>query len=439
MGILDPLLTDDEVAGLLGDAALARAMVAVERGLARVQGRLGVIDPAAAARIDAALAGFEPDLADLARGTAAAGVPVPALVAQLRRAVGGEAGQRVHWGATSQDILDTALVLCLREALRVLEARLEAVARALATLADAHRATRTVARTRFRQAVPTVFGLKVAAWLAPLARHRARLGELKQRLFLVQLGGAAGNLAALGERGVAAMEALAAELDLGCPPLPWHSQRDGVIELAAWLALLTGSLGKMGLDLLLLAQDEIGEAREARGGGSSTMPQKANPIRAEALVTLARRNAAAAAGMHEAALHAHERDGAAWALEWALLPGMAAAAAAALAHAATLARALVVDPERMRAILEASPGLVLAEAASLALADHLPRAEARALVEAACREAAASGCDLLAILAERAAAPVDWAALRREAAWPAAASTLIDRVLRQAAGEKEAG
>ncbi len=435
-GIFEALLVDREAATLLGDAAQARAMVRVEGALAAVQGRLGVIEAEAAGRIVGALAGFEPDLADLAQGTASAGVPVPALVAQLRAAVGGPAGGFVHWGATSQDIVDTALVLCLREVAALLEARLVATAEALARLADAHRATPTVARTRFQQALPTVFGLKVAGWLAPLLRHRERLRELRPRLLLVQLGGAAGNLAALGERGVEVMEALAAELDLGCPPMPWHSQRDALAEFASWLALLTGSLGKIGGDVLLLAQNEVAEVREAAGGGSSTMPQKSNPVRAEALVTLARRNAALVAGMHQAAVHAHERDGAAWQLEWTILPGMAAGAAAALAHAHALAATLVVDAGRMRAVLDGTRGLLLAEAVSFALAGRMGRAEAQALVKAAAREVLESGGDLVEAVAARAAGgpPIDGPALRARAERPACADALIDRVLEAAPG-----
>ena len=362
-------------------------------------------------------------------------MPVPALVAQLRRQVGGEAASFVHWGATSQDILDTALVLQLREALALLERRLDAVIAALAGLADEHRATPIIGRTRFQQAVPTTFGLKVAGWLAPLLRHRERLTELTPRLLVVQLGGAAGNLVAIGEHGVAVMEALAAELELGCPAMQWHSQRDGFGELASWLTLVTGSLGKLGQDVLLLAQNEVGEVREAEGGGSSTMPQKSNPIRAEALVTLARRNATLVGGMHQAALHAHERDGAAWQLEWGILPDMVSGTAAALAHADALARTMVVDTGRMAAVLAATRGLPLAEAASFELAAHLPRAEAQKLVKAACAEVLATDRDLLAILAERAPSlPIDWQEVRRRAEHPACAAMLIDRVLAEARG-----
>ncbi len=430
--VFEPLLTDPETAAILGDAAMARAMVRVESALAEVEGGLGVIDPAAAGRIVAALAAFAPDLDDLARGTARAGVPVPALVAQLRRVVGDDA-DGLHWGATSQDIVDTALVLQLRQALEVLERRLEAVCTALAGLAVAQHATTMIGRTRYQQALPTTFGLKVAGWLAPLPRHVERLAELRPRLLAVQFGGAAGNLAALGPSGIAVMQGLAAALGLACPAMPWHSQRDTMAELASWLALLTGTLGKLGLDVLLLAQNEIGEVREAEGGGSSTMPQKSNPIRAEALVALARLNAGLLGGMYDAMLHAHERDGAAWQVEWRVLPDMVVAAAASLTHAETLARTLVVDADRMRQNLAASHGLLLAEAASFALADHMPRAAAKNLVEEGCRDALASRRDLLDILAERTPAPVDWQALRAQSHLPPAAASLIDRVLASSA------
>jgi 3-carboxy-cis,cis-muconate cycloisomerase len=438
-GIFGALLTDAEAAAILGDAAQALAMVRVERALAEVEGRLGVIDREAAAAIASALAGFEPGLADLARGTAEAGVPVPALVAQLRRAVAGEAAGFVHWGATSQDIVDTALVLQLREVLALLEARLADLIDALAGLADTHRGLATVARTRFQQAVLTTFGLKAVGWLAPLPRHRQRLAELRPRLLVVQFGGAAGNLSALGGRGIEVMEALARELGLGCPAMPWHAQRDALAELASWLALVTGPLGKLGLDVLLLAQNEVGEVQEARGGGSSTMPQKSNPVRAETLVALARRNATLVGGMHQAMLHAQERDGAAWQLEWAILPEMVETTAAALSHARELARTLVVDAARMRAVLDAARGLPLAEAASFALATHLPRAEAQELVKRASRDALASGKDLIEIIAARTAAPIDWQKLRAEAERPACADALIDRVLDQAAGPLRQG
>jgi 3-carboxy-cis,cis-muconate cycloisomerase len=435
-GIFTALLEDTEVAALLGDAAQARAMVEAEIALAQVQAELGVISSEAGRRISAALADFRPDLDDLAAGTASAGVPVPALVAQLRRAVGGSAASFVHWGATSQDIVDTALVLQLRKVLRALEARLVRLNDALVRLIEGHRDTVIVARTRFQQALPTTFALKAAGWLAPLLRDQQRLRELEPRLLAVQFGGAAGNLAALGDRGIEVMEALAAALGIACPPIPWHNQRDTLAELGSWLALVSGSLGKLGQDVLLMAQNEVGELREAAGGGSSTMPQKSNPVRSEALVTLARRNATLVAGLQQAMLHAHERDGSAWQLEWTVLPDMASSTAAALTHAAELAETMIVDRQRMAGTLASSRGLLLAEAVSFALSEHMARAEAQALVKRAAATALASDRDLLEVVRELCEVPVDWSRLRAQAEKPHAADPLVQRVLKAAADSR---
>jgi 3-carboxy-cis,cis-muconate cycloisomerase len=418
---------------LLDDRARLRAMLEVEAALARVQGRLGVIPTEAAARIAETAESLEIDPAALAPGTAAAGVPVPALVAALREAVGAAAGPYVHWGATSQDIMDSGLVLRLRDLLDKFDRRLVAVIQSLAALAEAHRGTVMAARTRAQQALPTTFGLKAAGWLMPLARHRERLAQLRPRLLAVQFGGAAGTLAALGTRGIEVMEALAGELGLAVPPAPWHAQRDGFAELAAWFALVTGSLGKIGEDLVLLAQSELGEARlkngPGGGGGSSTLPQKTNPVAAEALVTLARFNAGLLVPASEALVQAQERGAAAWSLEWLTLPQMAVATGAALRLAHQALDGLGVDKARMAANLEASKGLILAEAASFALAQHMPRPEAQALVEAACAEAAQSGRHLMEVLAEKTPAPLDWAALKDPAGYLGAADALIDRIL----------
>ena len=446
------LFSDREIVALLDDRARLRAMLEVEAALARVQGRLGVIPAAAATRIAEVAESLELDPAALAPGTASAGVPVPALVASLRAAVGAEAGAYVHWGATSQDIMDSGLVLRLRAVLDALDGRLAGTIETLAALAQEHRGTVMAARTRSQQALPTTFGLKAAGWLLPLARHRERLAQLRPRLLVVQFGGAAGTLAALGatpgaalgaalgtalgEDGVAVMEALATELGLAIPPAPWHSQRDGIAELAAWFALVTGSLGKIGEDLVLLAQSEVGEVTPGGGGGSSTLPQKTNPVAAEALVTLARFNAGLLTPATEALLQAQERGGAAWALEWLTLPQMAAATGAALRLAAAALDGLVVDTARMAANLEASNGLILAEAASFALAAHMPRPEAQALVKAACAEVTESGRHLMDVLAEMSEAPLDWAGLKDPAGYLGAADALIDRILASLAPAK---
>ncbi|MGK9167263.1 3-carboxy-cis,cis-muconate cycloisomerase [Inquilinus limosus] len=428
-----PLLSDAETAALFTDKAALRVMLRVEAALAEAEARCGVIPPAAASAIAAAAGALVPDPAALAARTAEDGVPVPALVAALRQAVaasaGDEAAQAVHWGATSQDILDTSLVLRLRKVIAILEGRLAALIQALTALADAHRGTVMPGRTRSQQATPISFGLKAAGWLAPLLRDRDRLRELKPRLLLLSFGGASGTLGALGEDGPKVEAALAEILDLAVPPMPWHSQRDGMAEFAGWLALVTGTLGKMGRDLVLLTQTEVAEVRPGAGGGSSTMPQKSNPVGPETLVALARFNAGLVGQMQQAMLQDHERDGAAWPVEWLALPQMVVAAGAALNHALAVAGSLQVDAARMAAQMEASHGQLLAEAASFALAAHMPRPEAQRLVKEAAANATATGRHLFDLLAEASTAAIDWPALRDPARHLGAADVFIDRVL----------
>ena len=427
--VLGPLVGDPAMAALLSDDAQVRAMLAVEAALVRVEGRLGVIPADAAARIADVARYLEPDLDEIGAGTAADGVPIPALVKALRGAVGARAVPYVHWGATSQDIIDTALVLRLKDALDLLSARLEEVIAALTAQAREHSALVMAARTRSQIATPMTFGLKVATWLVPLMRHRDRLAELRPRLEVVQFGGAAGTLAALGDQGIAVMEGLAAELGLVAPPLPWHSQGDTMAELGGWLSLVTGSLGKMGEDLVLLGQSEVGEVSAGDGGGSSTMPNKSNPVAAETLVALARFNAGMVGTLHQALIQRHERDGAAWPLTWLALPPMLMATAGALGHAAKLSVALQPDAARMAEHLEATHGLILAEAATFLLAAHMPRPQAQELVAACCKEATAAGRHLFDILAERADAPIDWPAEKDPARHVGATEALVKRLI----------
>lgn len=423
------LFADEETAALFSDQAQVRAMLQVEAALARVEGRLGVVPETAGARIAEVAEALALDPASLRAGTARDGLPVPALIAALREAVGGEAAAYVHWGATSQDIIDTALVLRLRDLLALFEARLRRLIAILGREAATHKLTVMAARTRAQQATPTTLGLKIAAWLLPLIRHRERLEQLRPRLLMIQFGGASGTLGALGGSGIAVMEALAQDLDLVGIEISWHNMRDGMAELAACLAQISGSLGKLGADLVLLGQSELGELRAGPGGGSSAMPQKANPVGGETLVALARFNAGLLSNMYTALVHPQERDGIAWSLEWLSLPQMAAATGAGLAHAQNLAESLRPDPERMRANLGASDGLVLAEAATFALAGHMPKPEAEALVKAACADAKASGRHLTAILRERTDLPLDWSKLADPAAHIGQAGMLVDRVL----------
>ncbi len=426
------LFAPNGMKALFSDAHHVQTMLVVEAALARVEAKLGIIPAEAGDEIVSAIDKFKPDYAGLREGTATAGLPIPALVSQLRAAVGGDAAGYVHWGATSQDIMDTALVLTLRDAIAVLDEDIKKLSASLAKMADGHRGTVMLARTRSQQAAPTTFGLKAATWRGPLVRHRYRLSELTQRLLVVQFGGAAGTLAPLGDRGIDVIEGLATELDLAVPPLPWHTQRDNLGEFAGWLATLSGSLGKIGQDLALMAQTEVAEVRESADpsrGGSSTLPQKSNPILSEALITLARYTSGTVGTMHQAAVQEHERGGPGWALEWLTLPKLVIAASSALSQANALMENLQVDTARMSANMVAANGLFLAEAASFALSEHMARADAQALVKSGCRQAADEARHLMDVLAELTDAPVDWAKLKDPANYIGVASALIDKAL----------
>jgi 3-carboxy-cis,cis-muconate cycloisomerase len=372
----------------------------------------------------------------LAEGIRQDGFPIIALVKQLQAKVGEDAAPYVHWGATTQDIMDTAFVLQAQKALAILQLRLKHLMRALAALARSHRETMMAGRTHSQQALPITFGLQVAAWLAPLLRHDERLEELKPRLLVVQFGGAVGTLAALGNHGIAVQDALAGELNLRVPLVPWHTQRDALAELAAWLSLVSASLGKMGQDILLLAQTEVGEVREAEDmtrGGSSTMPQKSNPISSEVLVALARANASLLASVHQTLIQELQRGTHGLQLEWLSLPQMFANTGAALRHANELGEHLVVNRARMLANVKASQGVMLAEALTFALSEHMPRAEAKKIVARASQDALTQGRHLADIVREETNAPLDWQALREEENYLGAAQELITRVLDESA------
>jgi 3-carboxy-cis,cis-muconate cycloisomerase len=261
--IYAPLFSDPDVATVFADEQFVGYLLEVEAALARVQGRLGIIPEDAAQKIAAGAITLQVDYERLQTGTEKAGLPIIELIRQLREQVGGEAASYVHWGATTQDIMDTALILQIRAALHIIENTLLDVVKNLVRLAGEHRRTLMAGRTHSQQALPITFGLKVAGWLAPLLRHRQRLAEMKARLLVVQFGGAAGTLASLGPSGVAVEEALAGELNLRVALMPWHTQRDTLAEVGGWLSLVSGSLAKMAQDIILLAQTEVGEVRES--------------------------------------------------------------------------------------------------------------------------------------------------------------------------------
>ncbi len=437
--ILGPLFTDDEITSLLTDQAFVRALVEVEVALARVEARVGVIPASAAEQIANVEAG-KVDITALTKGTVRSGFPVIALVQELRRQVAPESAPYVHWGATTQDIVDTANVLQLRAAVSVFKARLAETARHLAALAQRHRLTVLAGRTHGQQALPITFGLKVAGWLAPLLRHVERLQELQQRLFVVQFGGAAGTLAALNDKGLAVAGALAKELGLNLPAMPWHSQRDSIVEFAGWLSLVTGSLGKMAQDIILLAQTEVGEVGESAEqgrGGSSTMPQKSNPITSELILAAARGNASLLSAMHHAQVQEHERATHGWQVEWLTLPQMLLLTGGALKHGADLAKNLQVDAQAMAANIARANDVSLAEAAVFVLAKALARPEAEELVKKACAIAVSENKPLIDVVKKMAGGSVkkdeiDWQALARPENYLGATEDFIDEVLEKA-------
>lgn len=421
--------TDPQIVALFSDAAEVHSLVRVESALAKVQGELGLIPANAASAIQHTLSDISLDPADLAEGCSRDGVVIPSLLKELRQRLPDDIASYLHWGATSQDIVDTALVLCLKEACGHMDQTLVAVGNKLAALAERERGTVMVARTRAQWAVPTLAGLKVANWLAPLARQRRRLAELKPRLYVVQLGGAAGTLAAMGEQGFAVCEALARELDLQVASAPWHTQRDSLLELGNWLSMTCGILGKMGQDLIVLTQSDVAEVKLTASGGSSTMPQKSNPVGPEALVTLARHSAGLLANLHNGAIQASERDGAAWALEWHNLPQLVCSTAGSLKRADETVASIEFDRARIHATLEETRGTILAEAMVFALAEHMDKACAQKLVKEACEVSSRSGSTVVDALKVRVDLPIDWDTLQKPENSLGSARLFIDSVL----------
>ena len=399
------LFGDPEIAACLDDSAHLAGLIRFEAALARVQAKLGVIPSDDGMALAKALDSVALAPEDLSGGTVSSGVPVPALVEKLRAALPEGPGQWLHWGATSQDVVDCAHILQYRASLEVLTARLGAVIDALDRQSRVHQSVVMAGRTRSQIATPITFGLRVAQWAQPLIAAEADLPGLRARLMRVQFGGASGANSAVAPHGPAIVAALAEELDLHPGP-PWHTDRSGIQALGAWCGLVAGALEKFAADAILMARSEVGELVPGAGGGSSTMPQKSNPVGAEAIRTLAALTRSYRAGLAEAACPAEERDAAAWAMEWVLVPQMLLALGAGLRHAEALAVQMAPRPERMAETLAAHSG-VFAEAASFALAAHMPRAEAKALV----KQASSSGAPLAEALSDLSPVTLDWPAL----------------------------
>jgi 3-carboxy-cis,cis-muconate cycloisomerase len=386
---------------VFSDHALIGRYIEVEVALARAQARCGVIPAEAAEQIAArsTIEGLDFDL--LRRETDNVGYPILPLVHQLAKQCG-EAGRYVHWGATTQDIMDTAVVLQVREGLRIIEADVAALRDILAELAERHRDTPMAGRTHLQQALPITFGYKAAIWLAMFDRHAERLEQLRPRVLTGQFAGAAGTLASLGDKGLAVQEALMEELGLGVPVTTWHVARDGFAEAINLLGLITGSLGKIAYDIMLLASTEFAEVYEpfvTGRGASSTMPQKRNPISSELMLAASKGVRQHAGLMLDAMVQDLERATGPWHAEWIAIPESFVLAAGALHQAKFALGGLIVDEARMRQNLAVSKGLIVAEAVMMGLAPHTGRQDAHDIVYAACREVNEGGGTLAEALA----------------------------------------
>ncbi|HET8642876.1 MAG TPA: 3-carboxy-cis,cis-muconate cycloisomerase [Pseudonocardiaceae bacterium] len=440
-GLLAPVWAATPVQQATSERAWLQAMLDAEAALARAQAALGLVPEPAAAQITAAAKAGSFDLAALAARSRASGSPVVALVAELSRAVGPDAADHVHLGSTSQDILDTATMLVVTRAAKLLLADLDRTTAALARLAALHRDTPMAGRTLGQHAVPTTFGLKVAGWLTGIAGAAGALRQLIDGGLPVQLGGAAGTLAGYlhGAPEPAADELpalFARELGLRAPTLPWHTDRLPVAAIGSVLALVTGALGKLAIDVQTLSRQEIAEVAEPAGpgrGGSSAMPHKRNPVLATLIRSAALQVPQLAATLALAMLAEDERSAGPWQAEWPALRDCVRLAGGAAHTAAELAEGLTVFPDRMRANLQLTGGLVVTERLAVALAPDLGRTTARRLLTEASDQAARSGRPLGAVLAETPALRDRVDRLRGlldPTGYTGAAARLVDRALR---------
>jgi len=388
---------------IFSDQARVQYYLDIEAALARVQARLGIIPTEAAEEIVRHCHADELDFATLKTQTERIGYPVLPVVQQLVGLCRGGLGEWCHWGATTQDITDTAMVLQIRAALELVEEDLRAIAASLAGLAQRYRDTPMAARSNLQQAVPITFGYKMAVLLAGFDRHLARLRELRPRVLVAEFGGAAGNLSSLGADGLKVQAALCDELGLGQPDIAWHTMRDRVAEAGCFLGLVTGTLGKISMDVKLMMQTEVEEVYEpfADGrGSSSTMPQKRNPISSNyihACTAMVRQHVAA---LLDAMVEDHERSTGPWEIEWVAVPAIFQLSAGALAQTRFLVGGLQVDPERMRKNLDLTGGLIVSEAVMMRLGPALGRQRAHDLVYDICRQVIATRRPFLDLLAE---------------------------------------
>jgi 3-carboxy-cis,cis-muconate cycloisomerase len=438
--LLAPMLSSTPMRAVCDDAAMLQYMLDFEAALARAEATCGVIPNAAAEPIAGACEATSFDLAALAEAATRSGnlaIPlVKALTAHVAKA-NAEAARFVHWGATSQDVIDTATMLALRAAIDALLADLDRAINGFAALARKYRDTAVVARTWLQHALPMPFGLKLAEYAAALDRSRLRLKRLRAEGLALQFGGAAGTLAALGDKGLIVAEKLAAELKLPLPEAPWHTHRDRIAEAATVLAILAGSCGKIARDVSLMMQTDVGEAFEPSGegrGGSSTMPHKRNPVAAASALAASTMAPNLAATILAAQVQEHERSAGPWHAEWPTLPMLMLVTSGALAATVDIAEGLEVDATRMRTNLDATGGLIMAEAIAFALAGKVGKSEAHHLVETLSKKAVAEKKHLRGVLVEDAQVKAQLSAeniarLLEPMTYQGSSQALIDRLL----------
>ena len=449
MTLLDPLFRWDAVDQHFSDRARLQGMLDFEAALARAEASAGVIPAAAGPAITAKCRAELFDAASIAAAAVPSGSPAIPLVKQLTALVAkddAESARFVHWGATSQDAIDTGIILQSRSALDVLQAECVRLSDALAALARAHATTPLAARTWMQQALPTTFGLIAAGWLDAVDRCSDRLADAAPRALVLQFGGAVGTLAALGGRGLDVARVLGAELRLPVPDLPWHPHRDRMAELASALALLAGTLGKIARDISLHMQTEVGEIFEPAGegrGGSSTMPHKRNPVACAVVLAAAARVPSLAATMLSAMVQENERGLGGWHAEWETLPEIFQLTGGALHHLADTVSGLEIDAARMAANLDITHGLIFAEAVQMALGHSLGRLPAHDLVQEATRRALAEKRHLKDVLAadtrvSKHLPPTELARLFDPRQYLGVAQAMIDRVLDSHAARRNA-
>lgn len=404
MELLTPLLRSSAVSACFSDAATVQGMLDFEAALATAQAGLGIIPAEVEQHISDACHSDLFDERELAQAAALAGNLAIPLVKQLTHRVAqqnAEAARFVHWGATSQDAIDTGLILQLRQAIGLTQSDLNRLIAALVQQITRHQDSVLVGRTWMQHALPTTLGLKLAGTLDALLRYRQRLDEMQPRVLALQLGGAAGTLASLGEQGDPLVIALAARLQLTAADTPWHSQRDRLLEIAGWYAGLSGSLGKLARDISLLTQTEVAEVAEpaaAGRGGSSTMPHKRNPVACAVILAAANRVPALVGGLYAAMVQEHERGLGGWHAEWESLPELVMLTAGALHTAGDLIAGLQVFPQQMQHNLKLTHGLIMAEAVTMALGEVIGRQQAHQHIEKQCHQALAQRLSLLDVL-----------------------------------------